>query len=151
MTANSMLVLMTLLLIKHYLADFPLQRPFMYKNKGVYGHIGGIFHAWIHGVGTFAAVSVVLGDVGTGALMALYDMLIHYHIDWAKVKITFEEGWCEYLTVVTNPCAKCKEIHREIPPHLAIYSDAYFQALGLDQLFHALTYAMIGVFVGVTW
>jgi hypothetical protein len=36
------------LMSKHAVADFYLQTPYQYLNKGKYGHPGGIIHAGIH-------------------------------------------------------------------------------------------------------
>ncbi|MCX6783368.1 MAG: hypothetical protein NTZ20_05315 [Candidatus Levybacteria bacterium] len=38
--------------IKHFLIDWFLQFPYEYKNKGTYGHWGGIRHAFKNGFGT---------------------------------------------------------------------------------------------------
>jgi len=40
------------LFVKHFICDFPLQaNPWMYRNKGTYGHAGGLAHSALHGVG----------------------------------------------------------------------------------------------------
>ena len=108
-----MLELLTLLFIKHFIIDFPLQKPYQYLNKGTYGHMGGILHATLHGVGTmlcmffFTPFFVVFGVI---------DAVIHYHIDWAKVKINKHMGW--------GPTTH----------------EQFWWLLGADQLLHALTY-----------
>lgn len=75
-------------MVKHFICDFPLQAfPYMYKNKGTYGHLGGLLHAHIHGLGTLIVLSCfgVVGEV-LGAIVML-DIILHYHIDYAKMKI----------------------------------------------------------------
>ena len=48
-----MFEILIMLFIKHFICDFPLQAtPWMYTNKGTYGHNGGLAHASIHGLGT---------------------------------------------------------------------------------------------------
>lgn len=106
------------LFIKHFVCDFPLQaNPWMYRNKGTYGHLGGIIHALIHGVGTFIVLSFWLG---LGAwLYAIADAVIHYHIDWAKMNTSKRFN----LT--------------------ADNSEWFWILLGFDQLLHHITYFVI--------
>ncbi len=106
------------LFIKHFICDFPLQTsPWMYRNKGIYLHPGGITHAAVHGVG---ALLVLTPFVGVTALkFALLDMLIHYHIDWAKMNIGKR-----YNLRPDN-------------------SNWFWILLGFDQFLHQLTYFLI--------
>lgn len=95
--------------VKHFICDFPLQAtPYMYRNKGTYGHPGGILHASIHGIGTLSIL---------GPLAAIIDALVHYHIDWAKMRLG---------------------AHYNLKPD---NSEMFWILLGVDQLFHYLTYA----------
>lgn len=72
------------LFIKHFVCDFPLQAcPWIYNNKGKYGHAGGLVHSALHGIGTFAVLAFWLGTHAW--IFALTDAFIHYHIDWAKM------------------------------------------------------------------
>ena len=43
---------------KHFLCDFVLQSAYQYRNKGIYGHPGGILHAGLHGLGSLPAVLI---------------------------------------------------------------------------------------------
>ena len=79
-------MLITALLTKHVICDFPLQTPYQFANKGRYGHPGGLLHAAIHGVGTIIAL-VWLAPILVVLKLALLDSFIHYHIDWAKNRI----------------------------------------------------------------
>jgi hypothetical protein len=109
--------------IKHFIADFPLQRPFMYLNKGTLWHVGGIVHAEIHGLGT-TLVLVSCGISGLPCLLlSLLDSVIHYFVDLIKVKINK---------------------HYELKPD---NSEWYWVLLGLDQLLHLLTYVGIAYLV----
>lgn len=121
-----MLTLLILLQIKHFICDFPLQKPYQYLNKGTYGHNGGVLHAGIHGVGTFLALFVAAIVFKSNDLLifemflfAVIDAYIHYHIDWGKVKINKHYGW------------KCDN------------SEKFWYLLGFDQLLHQLTYILI--------
>src|SRR5258706_15311750 len=86
------LTLLILLQVKHFVCDFPLQGPFQYKNKGTYGHRGGILHAAIHAVGTSACFDV-LGVPMAIAWIVTVEAVVHYHIDWAKMNINARMGW----------------------------------------------------------
>ena len=77
-------LIMSLMIVKHFICDFVLQYPRHYLNKGTYGKWGGIEHALIHGVATAIILNPLLG---------LIDALIHYHIDWAKMSINKKMGW----------------------------------------------------------
>ena len=101
----------TFLAIKHFICDFPLQAtPWMYQNKGTYGHPGGVAHAVVHGIGTYFALGLVW--------VAIFDVAIHYHIDWAKMNLN---------------------ARYELKPD---NSEWFWILLGFDQLLHMLTYIM---------
>ena len=104
------LIIQTLLILKHFICDFVLQYPRHYLNKGTYGKWGGIEHAAIHGIGTALILSPILG---------LIDFFVHYHIDWAKMKLNKHMGWK--------------------PDN----SEHFWTLLGVDQLLHYLTYVVL--------
>ncbi|MFW5431335.1 MAG: DUF3307 domain-containing protein [Methylophilaceae bacterium] len=110
------------LFIKHFICDFPLQMfPWLYNNKGRYCHLGGIVHAGLHGIGTALVLSPF---IGTNALTyGLIDMLVHYHIDWAKMNLS-----SKYNLKPNN-------------------SEWFWVLLGFDQLLHHLTYFAIIYYV----
>lgn len=112
------LTILTLLVFKHLVVDFVLQREYQWRNKGTYGHLGGIEHAGLHALGT---VIVLMFFVPMPVAMALgvLDGLIHYHIDWAKMRINEDMGW--------KP-----DTHPE-----------FWILLGLDQFLHTMTYILI--------
>ncbi|HPX88498.1 MAG TPA: DUF3307 domain-containing protein [Methylophilaceae bacterium] len=103
------------LFVKHFICDFPLQAtPWMYRNKGTYGHVGGLAHSALHGLGTFVILIYWLGLHAW--VYALTDAVIHYHIDWAKMN--------------TNRYFNLKPDN----------SEWFWISLGFDQLLHHLTY-----------
>lgn len=111
------------LFIKHFIGDFPLQMfPWIYQNKGLYLHPAGIVHAGIHGIGTFIVLSFFI-DVNTSIMLAMLDMLLHYHIDWAKMNVSR---------------------HYDLKPN---NSEWFWILLGFDQLLHHLTYFAIIYYV----
>ncbi len=113
------------LFLEHLIIDFPLQTPYQYLNKGTYGHPGGLLHSLLHLIGTALVVVIILGtEFWFGALMmGVVDGVLHYHIDWAKVKMTKYFGWAPTT------------------------HEQYWWLLGVDQFLHMLTYWMIVGFI----
>lgn len=120
---DMLFILLLLLFLKHFIIDFPLQKPYQWQNKGSYGHPGGILHAALHGLGTFLVFVLCthLDDefYMIAAFLGMLDALIHYHIDWAKMNINRIKGW------------KCNE-HPQ-----------FWTLTGFDQFLHALTYLFL--------
>lgn len=116
--AQAVVLLLALFGIKHFIVDFPLQGPYQWMNKGTYGHLGGILHAGLHGLGTFLALWL-FADIYWIVLMGLFDALVHYHVDWVKMNVNKRFGW----KADTHP--------------------QFWWSLGLDQLAHWLTYVVI--------
>lgn len=87
-TTTFVLQALLLLFVKHFIADFPLQKwAYQYANKGTYGHPGGLLHAGIHVIGTFAVFMFMFDQLSLAAVyvagfLALLDGVIHYHVDW---------------------------------------------------------------------
>ena len=110
--------LLIALQLKHFIIDFPLQTRYQWSNKGTYGHPGGILHAALHGLGTGAILFYFTGNSSLAMLLASLDMIVHYHIDWAKMQINARMGW--------TPA-----------------NSNFWVLLGLDQFLHQLTYIAI--------
>lgn len=118
MDTNIVLLLLFGLFSKHFVLDFLLQTPYQYLNKGTYGHPGGLLHSGLQGIGTLALMYAI-GLEEYAFPMAALDLVIHYHVDWAKVQIT-------------------KRFKYDMT------KDAqYWWWLGADQYLHALTYLLI--------
>lgn len=111
-------MLLALLFIKHFIADFLYQPPFQWKNKGTYGHLGGLVHAGQHSLLTllillfFMAPALALG-------LSLAEFVIHYHMDWFKMWFNKKKGWG------------------------ATTHNEFWVLMGFDQLVHSLTYVGI--------
>lgn len=115
------ILLLFLLATKHFICDFPLQSfPYQYKNKGIYGHLGGILHSGIHALGTFLIV-LIFTDPLVSLGLALFDGIVHYHIDYFKMRINTIKQW-----TATN-------------------SENFWILLGIDQYLHTVTYIVIAV------
>ena len=113
------LAAVAILMLKHAIADFYLQTPYQYLNKGIYGHPGGLIHAGIHVALTPLVYLVLLpGSLLMAGAIALGEFLLHYNIDWGKEQITRRNGW-------------------------TAQDRGFWHALGTDQLLHGLTYLAI--------
>lgn len=104
-----------LLVTKHFVLDFICQGPYQYKNKGIYGHPGGILHSGLAALGTLA-VLLPFFSYEVVLTLAAIEFVIHYHEDWFKVYVNNKFG----LTP-TN-------------------SERFWWLLGFDQWIHYLTY-----------
>jgi hypothetical protein len=116
---NNLVALLVLIVlqVKHYVVDFPLQVEYQWRNKGTYGHPGGLIHAGSHGLGTFIVLGMVFG-MGYwffALIMAIFDAVTHYHIDYVKMRFGCRD--------VTNP--------------------TFWNHLGLDQMAHQFVYIII--------
>lgn len=111
-------ILLTLLMLKHFVADFLYQPPYQWQNKGTYGHPGGIVHAGQHSVLTFLIALFFTTPVVALGVSAL-EFVIHYHMDWFKMAYNKAKGW----GTNTHP--------------------QFWVLLGVDQLVHSLTYVLL--------
>jgi hypothetical protein len=121
---NALLLGLAYLASKHAIADFFLQTKYQWSNKGRYGHPGGILHAGIH-VLMSAPLLLILPppSLNYGLAVLGAEFLVHYHCDWTKEKFVKTNGW-------------------------TFQNDAFWRAMGVDQLVHALTYvAMVRALV----
>ncbi len=133
MGVDSLLVLLALLGLKHLIFDFtPLQSPYQYLNKGIFGHPGGLLHSGLHIVGTFLVLSVFLFFTGYSLPLAAFiliyggEFLVHYFTDLSKVVVTQHYGW--------GPLTHSQ----------------FWTAVGVDQYSHYLTYLLIGYIAAKT-
>ena len=116
MSDNAVLLLL-LLQVKHFLFDFVLQTSYQLKNKGNYGHPGGILHSGLHAAGTAFILLVLATPAAILIAIVAGEFVVHYHIDWGKEQITRRYG--------------------------AGQNAFFWRMIGLDQLLHQLTYVAI--------
>ena len=109
--------LLSVLLIKHLIADYYLQVRFMFRDKHIYGSWGGVSHAGIHGILTVLCLLPFV-DVFTAWIYGLLDFALHYHIDYVKGNYSKR-----YPSLPTE--------------------QKYWIVLGIDQMAHVLTYILI--------
>jgi hypothetical protein len=122
---TTVILLLTLFGIKHFICDFLLQYPHMVAQKGTYGARGGLEHAAIHALGTFIVLVIVLpwGPFThfAAVVLGLFDGVVHYHVDWLK---------------------------QQLNRGLTTADRMFWVWFGADQSLHYLTYiAIIGVIV----
>jgi hypothetical protein len=113
--------LLLFLFFKHFIADFCLQPPYMYRNKGNIRHPGGYLHALLHVYFTTFILWFFKIDTAVIFTLGVVEFLVHYWTDWAKVNINKATGWT------------------------ATTSEGFWILLGLDQFIHSLTY------LGMVW
>lgn len=112
------LIAVLILLIKHLVFDFFLQTAYQYKNKGIYGHPGGILHAGLHAFGTSFLFLYVFPGAALAAQILVGEFIVHYHIDWTKEQVV------KRMKLTTEDAA-------------------FWWALGVDQFLHGATYIVI--------
>lgn len=111
---SEIVMLLALFGAKHFVCDFLLQYPYMLAEKGIYGAQGGLEHAGIHGIFTVIVLAPFIGIIAV--FPAIFDFLVHYHVDWAKQK----------LNAGLTPADR-----------------KFWIWFGLDQCLHYLTYVII--------
>ena len=88
------LAAVAVLMLKHAVADFYLQTPYQYLNKGTYGHPGGCIHAGIHAVLTpFVYLVLVPSSLLLVLAITIGEFAVHYHVDWMKEQVMHRNGW----------------------------------------------------------
>jgi hypothetical protein len=119
-TEQVQLVLAALLILqfKHFIADFVLQTPYQFLNKGKYGHPGGVIHAAIHALGSIIAFLVIRPSLALGAAIVIGEFIAHYHIDWLKERTVKVNQW-------------------------VFPQSEFWWTFGADQALHQVTYVVI--------
>ena len=112
------ILILTFLFAKHIIADYFLQRSWMFKDKGIYLARGGLIHAKSHGVLTFFALLFLSVDPMLALGLGCLDAVLHYHIDYIKSNV-----WKS----------------KQLTPN----DNLYWAVHGVDQFTHFLTYILI--------
>ena len=114
---SAILTLLVFLQIKHWYVDFVNQTDEEITSKGIYGDGLGVGHSAKHGIGTMIAILSVVGwpYISFAALLGLFDSVVHYHIDYMKMKYGSRD----------------------------ITTKDFWNHLGLDQMAHQITYIVI--------
>lgn len=113
------LLLMALLLTKHFIIDFLWQPEYEWRNKGTLGHLGGIIHSLKHAFGSFI---ILIGfdnpEYHPTLIVSIVvaEFFIHYITDYGKMNINRIKNW------LPNKNAE------------------FWYLVGLDQYIHGMTY-----------
>ena len=110
------LLLLSLFAVKHWLFDFVWQTAEEIKHKGTYLDYRGMVHSIKHGIATFVIVKIAGLHFAEAGMIGGLDFLVHYHIDWTKMRLSNGLTTSEHV---------------------------FWVWLGLDQLLHTLTYILI--------
>ena len=117
MTTQQVLLLLVLLQVKHLVIDWLWQTPYELTNKGTYLHRGGQQHAVKHAFFSAACFVFYTNPVYCFGVFFM-DFLVHYHIDWAKMKLNKSSRWTP-----ADP--------------------GYYWLMGIDQFLHQTTYLLL--------
>ena len=121
----ALIAVFSILEVKHFICDYPLQSLYQLQNKGTYGHPGGILHSGLQALFTLPAFLLVTPTLWLGTAIIVGEFLIHYHCDWLKSQI--------------NDRYNLQPNQRE-----------FWWAIGADQLVHHLTYVVVAaILVGI--
>lgn len=108
--------------MKHFVADYLLQFPWMIAGKGSFRMAGGYAHAGIHVIGTAFVLWLLAISPQLIAGLVLAEFALHFLLDFAKI---------HYGSDISST---------ERP-------NAFWALNGLDQLLHQLTYVGIVYFI----
>ena len=115
-------LILILFQIKHWYIDFVNQSEEEVKHKGIYLDWLGVKHSLKQGIGTYI-ILVPFIPVDWAIYLAVIDFVIHYHVDWIKMKF----GNRDITTL------------------------AFWAQLGLDQMAHQVTYIFLTFTTGIIW
>ena len=108
---NNQIIARVLLLVKHWYIDFVNQTNDEVHHKGIYGSWIGVRHSIKQAIPT-AVIMLLLTTPEYAAIIAVLDLVTHYHIDWIKRNYGNQD----------------------------IRDPLFWNHLGLDQLAHQLCY-----------
>lgn len=135
---TTIFALLLIFQLKHFLADYPLQRGYMLRKFMKTGWVLPLAcHCAVHAVMTFA-ICLFYTDLSWAVELAYFDFLIHFIMDRIKADQQLL-GRYKPLTKDTYPTADAAAKRS---------NDRFWWSLGFDQAVHHLThYAIIGCLV----
>lgn len=117
---EQMIILMIAFQIKHLVMDWWLQPPWMYKNKGTFGHPGGLVHAgWQALVSIPLLLKLTPASFNLILMLALLEFVAHYTMDLVKMNLNRKMSW--------GPTT----------------SENFWRLTGFDQFIHQFTYVVM--------
>ncbi|MDD9912389.1 MAG: DUF3307 domain-containing protein [Alphaproteobacteria bacterium] len=139
--SDPVIILGSLFLAKHIIADGPLQFDYMAYGKTHIGHLGGFAHAACHGVCTLIVLLIWLisGYVLSWEFIfkiVLLDMVIHYTVDICTGILPRKMAWTKRI--------EDKETGKS---HRLVTDRRFYWVLVVDQSIHFLTYLFLTILV----
>lgn len=163
--APEVFVLLGVFIIKHFLADYPLQTRYMLTKGQATGWLPPLAaHCAVHGVATILILAVFsfyaslsqLGHLSVGDICTLgaLDFLAHLVMDrvkaspfiWGKYKILSKKESFNYMCSLNSKHPRARYASRK---YLAENRYAWW-ALGFDQAIHHLT-DLVVVYLVFSW
>lgn len=162
--------IVTLLIIfqlKHFLADYPLQTPWMLGKFKEHDWTGPLaVHAGVH-AGFTLIIAGICGAGTAACLMALFDFTVHFTMDrikasprlmgrWKALSANEMEQACHVVKLWTpylgNPNYDQVELKKLLnDSNLAMsHNTRFWWALGFDQMVHHLTHYVIIAWIVLT-
>ena len=121
--AITILLLFSLLQIKHLFGDYFMQTRKMLEGRSAYLHMGRAQHAAVHALLSIPVFLVTGAGYGFVLALIVAEWVVHFHLDWAKARYSEARG---------------------LEPSQA----RFWGAFGVDQALHQLTYiVMVGAWV----
>jgi Protein of unknown function (DUF3307) len=119
---DTIFIILLLLFLKHWFVDFIDQTQREVDEKGYYGKLYGIFHSIKHAWLTTLILLFYYPSSAIPYIFGAIDFIIHYHVDWAKMKIGRTKNY-------------------------GIQDKMFWVLIGSDQLLHSLTYLGIAKYL----
>lgn len=120
MSDINLIFLAVLFIIKHFIVDFMMETPYQANNKHIFGHLGGILHSQLHAFASWIILGFAFGFVTPVVLVVtVSELFIHYFIDLCKTNLCIRYKW--------------EDSTRK----------GFWNALGVDQALHYLTYVLM--------
>jgi hypothetical protein len=155
---TTVFILLIVYQLKHFIADYPLQTPYMLGKFKEHPHyiLPLLCHVAVHGMFTFIIVAMVRPNYAPA--MALLDMAVHFVMDRVKASpnllgyykplspqeykdLTYQLEEMQQDTYLPNGPASQAAI--ECTKDRFRYNVYFWWALGLDQGVHHLTHYFI--------
>lgn len=87
MSMTAVFICLLLLQLKHLIADFIVQPESWFSTKYKYSGRGGILHASVHAVMTFAVLVLCSHGLILSLMVSIVEGVTHHFIDWRKASM----------------------------------------------------------------
>jgi hypothetical protein len=137
---NTVILLLIIYQLKHFIADYPLQGKYMLQKflPDWSFFFPLLAHTGVHAIMTFC-ISLCFANIKTAATLAIFDMVVHFTMDRIKAGPKYL-GKYKPLTAKEYPTSTVSQKRS---------NTLFWWSLGLDQMIHHLTHYVI-IYVLVT-